>query len=274
MSGYENYVARADAGRARAVADTGSPFSIEVWFLGGLSASQRAAFAAAADRWVRVIVGDLPDSVVPTMAPEGHPVDDVLIFASGGRIDGPGQILGQAGPLLVRPESAGTAAFLPALGTMTFDTDDLERMEALGTLTDVITHEMGHVLGIGKTIWSRKGLLQGMGTDNPTFTGPATMAEYARLTGLAQPTPVPVENDGGDGSRDSHWREKVFGTELMSSRIGGPGNAMSRLTVASLADLGYAVDLEAAEKFDLPVVPEPAPAPPGRVQEIIPIVLG
>ena len=37
---------------------------------------------------------------------------------------------------------------------MSFDTADLARMEADGSLTDVILHEMGHVLGFG-TLWSR-----------------------------------------------------------------------------------------------------------------------
>ena len=46
---------------------------------------------------------------------------------------------------------------------MSFDTADLDEMERKGTLNDVITHEMGHVLGIG-TIWARKGLIRGSGT--------------------------------------------------------------------------------------------------------------
>jgi hypothetical protein len=45
----------------------------------------------------------------------------------------------------------------------------------------------------------------------------------------------------------------VFANELMSSAIGGVGNPISRLTVASLIDLGYQVDLEAAEPYALPV---------------------
>ena len=38
---------------------------------------------------------------------------------------------------------------------MSFDTADLAQMAADGTLVDVITHEMGHVIGIG-TIWDRR----------------------------------------------------------------------------------------------------------------------
>jgi hypothetical protein len=38
----------------------------------------------------------------------------------------------------------------------------------------------------------------------------------------------------------------------MSGFISGPRNPLSRLTVASLQDLGYRVDLNAAEPYTLP----------------------
>jgi hypothetical protein len=239
MSEFRVYHARADAARALAIADTDSPFVITVRFTGGLSESQQDAFARAADRWATVIVGDLPDVEV-----EGELVDDVLILAEGAEIDGVGNVLGQAGPTFVRVGGP------PCKGFMQFDTADLEAMEADGTLVDVITHEMGHVLGIG-TMWGELALVQDAGTDDPRYTGRVAMVEYGRLTG-GDPETVPVENEGGEGSRDSHWRESLFGHELMSSAIGGIGNPISRLTVASLIDLGYQVDLDAAESYDLP----------------------
>src|SRR5690349_12541787 len=119
---YECYVARAD--KQRALAHAVSPFSIEVRFLGGLTKKQKAAFTHAADRWCRVIIGDLPAVVV-----DGETVDDLLILAQGTAIDGPGQILGQAGPDALRPANAGRAAYLPAKGTMQFDSADLAQME-------------------------------------------------------------------------------------------------------------------------------------------------
>src|SRR2546426_6435580 len=153
-SAFETYHAKADAKIALAVANETSPFTIEVRFLGGLTKSQKKAFKTAANRWSRVIIGDLPSVLV-----DGEVIDDVLILAQGTDIDGPDGILGQAGPTRLRPPNAGTAAFLPAKGKMQFDTADLKKMEQAGTLNDVITHEMGHVLGIG-TIWTTKGLLK------------------------------------------------------------------------------------------------------------------
>lgn len=41
------------------------------------------------------------------------------------------------------------------------------------------------------------------------------MREYAVLIGATVPTPVPVANTGGPGTRDGHWRESVFGNELL-----------------------------------------------------------
>ncbi len=133
---------------------------------------------------------------------------------------------------------------------MAFDTADLKQMQQNGTLKDVITHEMGHVLGIG-TIWSFKNLLKKGGTSNPTFTGKAAMKAFGALRGSG-PKEVPVENTGGPGTADSHWRETVFRNELMTGFIGSTGNPLSRMTVASLQDLGYVVDLNAAEAYSLP----------------------
>lgn len=248
MATLETYQARADSDIALSLAGTTSPFTIEVRFLGGLTQQQMDAFKGAADRWSRMIVGDLPSVLV-----DGEVIDDVLILAQGAEIDGPGRILGQAGPTHVRPATAGDAAFIPAKGRMTFDTADLEQMEQEGTLNDVIVHEMGHVIGSG-TIWDDKGFLKGRGTENPTFEGPSAMEEYGKMRGdgTGAPTPVPVENEGGPGTRDSHWRESVFRNELLTGRIGEAGNPISLVSVGSLQDLGYVVDMNAAEPYELP----------------------
>lgn len=248
MAAYETYVAcRGAQVAAPAPAAEVSPFTIEVRFLGGLTETQKQAFRSAADRWTRVITGDLPAVLV-----DGETIDDLLILAQGADIDGPGNILGQAGPTNLRPLAAGAAALLPAKGIMQFDTADLEQMEARGTLNDVITHEMGHVLAIG-TVWNQKQLLTGVGTSNPTFVGQTAMQEYGQFRGDGVPIPVPVENTGGPGTINSHWRETVFRNELMTGFVGqAAGNPLSRLTVGSLQDVGYTVDLNAAEPYALP----------------------
>ncbi|MFD1211009.1 leishmanolysin-related zinc metalloendopeptidase [Arthrobacter sp. GCM10027362] len=252
---FETYDARADSERAREVAATDSPFHIEVRFLGGLTPSQKQVFKDAADRWAKLIVGDLPDTIVA-----GEIIDDVRIDAQGVPIDGVGGILGQAGPQLVRPQGAGKHAFLPVTGIMQFDTADLASMENRGVLNDVITHEMGHVLGCNAFVWERKGFVIGKETENWAFTGPMATAEYGQLidpcsrqdAADGHAKPVPIENLHGPGTRGSHWRETVFGNELMTGFVGQAGNPLSRITGGMFGDIGYDVDLAACDPYQLP----------------------
>ena len=196
----------------------------------GLTASEQAIFQQAANRWGQVITGDIPDATY-----NGIAVDDVLIDASASAIDGVGGVLGQAGPDRLRAGS-----LLPIHGAMQFDSADLASLEASGSLYSVVLHEMGHVLGIG-TIWQSRGLLSGAGTANPTFVGANATAAYNAIFGT-NATGVPVENSGGPGTADGHWRESVFGNELMTGYLNGGANPLSRVTVGSLADLGYQVN--------------------------------
>lgn len=219
-----------------------SPFSIDVRFVGGLTQSQQDIFAVAARRWSEVIQGDLPSFQV-----DGEVIDDLLILAEGKVIDGESGILGQAGPTHVRPDTR-----LPIKGIMSFDSADLQSLEDSGELLDVIIHEMGHVIGIG-TIWRELGLIQNSGSDNPIFLGLVAMREYGTLLGSNSRVAVPIANTGGPGTREGHWRELVFDSELMTG-FDDPGrNALSRLTVASLQDLGYQVNLNAADSYSLPL---------------------
>jgi predicted Zn-dependent protease len=275
MAKYESYLAQAKLSDVAHLVPAGSPFAIEVRFLGGLTTTQKNAFKTAAERWARIIVGDLPSVMV-----DGEVIDDVLILAQGVKIDGPGKVLGQAGPTDLRPATAGAAAFLPAKGRMAFDTADLARMEKDGSLVDVITHEMGHVLGVG-TVWTEKNLLKGAGSANPRFTGKRAVQEFRNLGGKG--TAVPVENTGGPGTADSHWRDTVFKNELMTGFVAGAGNPISRITVGSLQDLGYVVDFAKAEPYTLPnlqnlaekglLLAAESPLEMGLMMRNIPIVL-
>jgi hypothetical protein len=220
---------------------TNGKYNIQVRFEGGLTTAQKAAFTSASDRWSQIISAD-----VPRFRLNGEVIDDLLIFARGSTIDGPSGILGQAAPTRFRPGS-----LIPATGFMEFDTADLARMELDGSLEDVIFHEMGHVIGIG-TLWQALGLLEGAGTANPVFTGENAMREFADLIGADNPTPVPVANRGGPGTRDGHWREEVLANELMTGFLNPDSNPVSRVTIASVQDMGYEVDFDAAEEFALP----------------------
>jgi hypothetical protein len=109
---------------------------------------------------------------------------------------------------------------------------------------------MGHVLGIG-TIWTDLGLLAGAGTLNSRFLGVSAVNEYNTIFGVSSSS-VPVENSGGEGTRDGHWRESVFDNEVMTGYINAGFNPLSRVTIASLADLGYLVNINAADFYGAP----------------------
>lgn len=219
-------------------------FTIQIRFLGGLTENQQQIFSVAATRWSQIITGNLPK----VRLANGDIIDDVRIDAQGTNIDGESGILGQAGPTQLR-----SGSFLPATGMMRFDSADLARMEAENSLLDVIIHEMGHVLGFG-TLWSPQflNLIDGEGTENPIFTGKSAQREYCQLTGNFEEMGIPVANTGGPGTRDGHWRESVFGNELMTGFINFGENPLSRLTIGAFEDMGYEVNYDVANDYSLP----------------------
>jgi len=240
-----------------------SPFTIELQFLTDTTPAQGEAFEAARHRWEGLIVGDVPNVQLTADAGKcgdnspaiNRQVDDVLILVTLGPIDGAGNVLGQAGPCFVR-----NVGRLPVLGLMQFDVADLDVLESSGLLDAVILHEMGHVLGFG-TIWTDKGLLADpslTGGTDPHFTGAQAIAAFNAVGGTAYQDgeKVPVENTGGSGTADAHWRESVFGNELMTGFV-DPTDPLSRVTVSSLADLGYTVNVSGADPYTW------TPAPPG-----------
>lgn len=234
-------------------------YDITLQFISTMSDSQARAFVDAKERIEQVVVGDVPSQDIVLSASQmascggiavSANVDDLLILAEVGPIDGVGGILAQSGPCYVR--SPGTP--FPIVGNMKFDTADLAALEASGQLETVILHEMLHVVGFG-TIWSTAplDLLNGAGTADPFFTGTQARANFANLNGgsIYTGTPVPVENSGGAGTRDSHWLDTVFKSELMTGYLSRGTNPLSATTVGSMQDLGYVVDVSRADPFNL-----------------------
>ncbi|HEX6104261.1 MAG TPA: leishmanolysin-related zinc metalloendopeptidase [Gemmatimonadales bacterium] len=232
-------------------------FDIRIRQQGTPSSTQLLAFARAEVRWEAVIGADLPSAQVNAASGAcgtGSPalsesVDDLLILANLNPIDGPGSVLGAAGPCFIRLPGS-----LPIVGQMRFDSDDLELLEANDLLEVVILHEMGHVLGIG-TLWSQLDLLTDpslSGGTDPHFTGPLAVGAFNAAGGAPYTgQKVPVEDTGGQGTADSHWRESVFDTELMTGFIGIGANPLSAVTVQSLADQGYTVNLAVADEYSV-----------------------
>ena len=205
-----------------------------------LPADRRALFEDAATRWDGVV-----NTAFAPVEVQGATLTDIRIEVSISPIDGPSGVLGQAGPTVLRPGDG-----LPAVGVMAFDTADTDELAATGRLRDVILHEMAHVLGFG-TLWTRQGLVAGSGTADPRFVGRAAMREWAALDPEGGQA-VPIANTGGAGTREGHWRELIFGDELLTGFLSGDARPLSRLSVAAFEDMGYEVDYAAADPFELP----------------------
>ena len=146
------------------------------------------------------------------------------------------------------------------MGIFILDQADLSDLYSRGLLKDVMVHEMGHLLGFFDTMFRLKGWFSDEEPGNPVFLGPSTRGAYAAISPLSTTSLLPpLENTGGPGTIYSHWRESVFGTELMTGFI-DPVNPLSAVTVAAMRDLGYTVNDVPADAFDLLSFLRAAPA--------------
>ena len=246
-----------------------SPFRIELVFIesasgDGFNASRKALFHKAAARWTSIITGDIPDSDFSDNPVDEWDddlnnrirvndfVDDLRIVVGIGDIDGVRGTLGRGGTLIVR-RNRQSGALVTKIGTIAIDKDDLEWMSD-AFLYEVILHEMAHVLGFG-TVWKTLNLVSGV--SDRYFTGPLAIQAFDDAGGRSYSGPkVPVEDDSG------HWRGSVFGDELMTASVRPDLDGslpLSAITIQSLADHGYEVNVGLADEYRLPA---PAGAKP------------
>lgn len=249
-------------------------YDIELQFVGTLSDETKQVVRDARDQWAELVTGDLPD-ITPSdtidldRCFDGSPgagertetIDDVLMLVRQDSIDGEGDTAAQAGPCFIRVNSTDPEVPPhPVVGRVVLDSADIGRLRNNGIFDDVVLHEVGHVLGFGG-LWDQQGgdgegpfqLLEEAGPEDPIFVGALAVEEFLEAGGDAYDgEPVPVANEGGEGTRGSHWRESVFDNELMTGFINtfGP-NPLSAVTVGSLADMFYAVDLGEADSFQI-----------------------
>lgn len=246
-------------------------YSLEVRFIGATpSAANLAVFTSAATRIRGFIVGALPAEDVtgldpspctgPGVARLTGSISGLLIFASVDSIDGPGKILGQAGPCYIRGEE-GALDYRTLIGAMQFDSADLASVASSGALEALILHEMLHVVGLG-SLWSHVGLIANPGAVGASYTGAGGIAG-CRAIGFtntcANSVPVedcegiPPERECTDGTREVHWKETTFHRELMTGYLSSGSNPLSVMTIRSLEDLNYTINTAAADPFSVTV---------------------
>ena len=233
-------------------------YIIDIRFWGpAMTPEQQAAFITAANRIRGIVVGSLPpdDATgadpatcgVTGVPPLSETIPGVIIYASVQNIDGKGGTLAHAGPCYVR----STTDLRTEIGDVEIDAADIGSLTSGGSLVDVLTHEMLHVVGVG-SFWNREGLLRNYNTPTVEYTG-AGGIQGCRETGgtTTCASAVPVENTGGSGTANSHWRESVFGSELMTGYADTGPLPLSVMTVRSIEDLGYTVNPAGADPYSI-----------------------
>ncbi|KAM3093501.1 FG-GAP-like repeat-containing protein [Phormidesmis sp. 146-35] len=197
----------------------------------------------------------------------------------------------RSGPLkiLIRGESLTNSNGTPDTGTLAlsgpdFDLDgpnlvisggsstiNLRRLAEFdanpGYLREIMIHEFAHILGLG-TLWEPARFRNSNGTifsigknlvNRATSTYSANSYAgwaYGELLGTTGQVAVPIEPQVF-----AHWDESRFDAELMTPFAETPGvtTPTSKLTLAALRDLGWNINMGAAQAYTLPGTAAAAP---------------
>lgn len=203
-------------------------FHFEVHFTARVHAPYRPAIRAAADRWAALVTGPRPPAHGPVMVVTARAMEKKYLASTNAS--------------RTWPADAGALAGRPSRVEITLNGSVLASLPA-EHLQQVAAHEMGHGLGMALA-W--RGFLEKHAEGEWVFTGKQAMIEYGTLLG-AGPTAVPVDYEG----LSTHWRATLFAGEMMNAKLGEKILPISRLTLASLRDLGYEVKIDAADAFTL-----------------------
>jgi hypothetical protein len=109
----------------------------------------------------------------------------------------------------------------------------------------------------------------GSGSTDPRFIGNLAGNQCIASGGLAScgDGRVPIENAGGSGTLEVHWRESVFDAEVMTGFVESNAEMpLSTISFASLQDLGYGINLLSADPF---LVPMPGSVSPRLSPQVV-----
>lgn len=228
-------------------------FDTAGWF----TPERRAVLETAASFWENVIRSEFDNVPAGTMLNLIHPVtrkpvqfpmeteiDDLVVFVGAGNMDGLGRMLAESGPSGYFIPGNGLEKryqgdrFQPWAGSLTFDSADRwfadptpetanDIPAGFNDILAVVTHELGHVLGI-----STSDVFDNLIT-NGKFMGPK-----ARAINGGQPVPM---------SHDGHIEDSFIGVGDRTESLMDPTLMMgsrkmpTNLDIALLEDIGYQV---------------------------------
>ncbi len=226
-------------------------FDFDMRFTGAVSSTVRSRLGEARDEWELVLrdteLSDIRvNRTLRCLGISGYvgTVDDHMLFAHVDSIDGEGGILAVA-TYCYRRTSDGS----PLLSATVIDEDDIEELADEDALVPVAFHEMGHALGF-PGYWFYNDLVDTLDADDPHFEGELAIEAFDDAGGDdydGEKVPIQLRVYG-------HWRESVFGDEIMSPRVrvGTDKLPVSAITLQSFADVGYEVDVSRADDYELP----------------------
>jgi hypothetical protein len=227
-------------------------YNIQLRFQTPVSPEVEAVFVSAKSKWETIIISDIESfitiqegqEICGIIAPATENVDDLLIYVNVHDIDGPGSVLANAGPCGLDSNNRVRA------GIMNFDLADLQNLIQAQRAETVVLHEMAHVLGFG-TLWESLDLINTDGFFFQTYKYEGVEGNIGNEE-IGMEDEAIIENEGEAGTAKSHWKEKVYGIELMTGFVSEDGAApISLLTIRSLVDLGYNVDINQADEFEV-----------------------
>jgi hypothetical protein len=207
-------------GPAPSPVDPSNPL-IRLSFATEVNADVEAVFQGAVSFWNDIVTNDLERARSAKLngncAGVNLPkdIDGLFVDVTIIEIDGESGVLGSAGPCAYQFIDD---RWRPRVGLMRFDEADVLSLLGQGRLDEVIRHEIAHVLGFG-TLWRQAELLQ---TDESLdadhrYVGKHGGEGYRALDGYESGSSspyVPVENRGGVGTTEGHWRDGIFKTEV------------------------------------------------------------
>lgn len=225
-------------------------FRFEGW---NPTADERAAVEQAGARWRRVLrrpAGDRPAAQVKVPAGEcGSPLPftagrDGLTVVVSLHDDEPGT-LAWGTPCVVAADGRTVVA---AVRINQATIESLRALplgstqDAVRQLEQALVHEIGHGLGLMELLphQLRSGALVDTSAGTPRWVGRHAAEAWRQLGGRGG---VPLDH------RRAHWHGDVRVGDIMEP-VGRGREALSILTVAALADLGYAVRPSAAEPLE------------------------